>query len=156
MGRSAKSVAVSSGKIGKENIAKRLEAEQKLKGKNDKLEVPDYLTKNQKYIFNFIKDELVNSGILSNLDIYILSNAAIAIDRIRYYETALNKEHKAVDIDIDKVKMLIKFKDSYIKDLKNYESSLCLSPSSRAKLANINVQAESDKEDKLLKILGGA
>ena len=143
MGRSAKSVAVSSGKIGKENIAKRLEAEQKLKGKNDKLEVPDYLTKNQKYIFNFIKDELVNSGILSNLD-------------IRYYETALNKEHKAVDIDIDKVKMLIKFKDSYIKDLKNYESSLCLSPSSRAKLANINVQAESDKEDQLLKILGGA
>lgn len=156
MGRSAKSVTVSSGKIGKEAVAKRLEAEQNLKGNNDKLEVPDYLTKNQKNIFNFIKYELVNSGILSNLDIYILSNAAIAIDRIRYYETALNKEHKAVNIDMDKIKMLIKFKDSYVKDLKNYESALCLSPSSRAKLANINVQAEADKEDPLLKILGGS
>ena len=60
MGRSAKSVTVSSGKIGKEAVAKRLEAEQNLKGNNDKLEVPDYLTKNQKNIFNFIKYELVN------------------------------------------------------------------------------------------------
>ena len=155
MGRSAKSVSVSSGKIGKETIAKRLEAEQNLKGNDDKLEVPDYLTKKQKDIFNFIKDELVNSGILSNLDIYILSNAAIAIDRIRYYETALNEEHKSLDINMDKIKMLIKFKDSYIKDLKTYETALCLSPSSRAKLANINIQSEADKEDPLLKILGG-
>ena len=46
-------------------------------------------------------------------------------------------------------------KDKYTKDLFRCCSELSLSPQSRAKLGNINVQASKDNEDPLLKVLRG-
>ena len=50
---------------------------------------------------------------------------------------------------------LMNAKDKYTKDLYRTCNELSLSPQSRAKLANINVQANQQEEDPLLNLLKG-
>ena len=59
-----------------------------------------------------------------------------------------------INKDINKItdKQLLSAKDKYTKDLYRCCNELSLSPQSRAKLANINVQKQ--EEDPLLKVLG--
>lgn len=50
-------------------------------------------------------------------------------------------------------KELMSAKDKYTKDLYRCCSELSLSPQSRAKLANININTQKDKADPLLEAL---
>ena len=58
----------------------RLRNEERLKGKDDKIKPPSYLNRNQKTIFKYIVQEMQESNVLSNLDIYILTSVSIAIE----------------------------------------------------------------------------
>lgn len=114
---------------------------------------PDYLNANQKYIFSAIKNGLDASGILGELDVYLLTQCAIAIDRLQEIEALLNS-----DISVLASKeggALIKAKDSYTRDFFRCCNELSLSPQSRAKLANINLQEAQKQDDPLLKVLSG-
>ncbi|OOM72507.1 hypothetical protein CLPUN_47000 [Clostridium puniceum] len=71
------SVATTSKHLTHEERKARQEQENKLKGKADKLKPPTYLNSHQKKIFKYIVSELESSGILGNLDIYILTTARI-------------------------------------------------------------------------------
>jgi phage terminase small subunit len=57
----------------KEEKEKRVNNENYLRGKSDNIIPPDYLTEEQIQLFNFIKSELEESKLLSNLDIFILA-----------------------------------------------------------------------------------
>ncbi len=129
----------------KEEYEARKEAEQNLKGGTDKIKPPTYLNTKAKKIFKYIVKELESSGILTNLDIYVLSGCAVAIDRIQEAEKLLNEDLLNKDA--------LKVKDSYAKEFFRYCNELSLSPQSRAKLANINVNAQQEKENPLLQIL---
>ena len=95
MARPCKSIEGQSRHNSKEDIEKRKETENKLRGLADKIEFPpDYLTEEQKLIYKEIFNELKASQILSNLDIYILSSCSIAIDRLQYIEQIINKKLK--------------------------------------------------------------
>ena len=61
----AKSARVKTGTITKEEEAQRLELEDKLRGKNDKLVPPLYLTESQMEIFNQ-KEGLIPRSLLRN------------------------------------------------------------------------------------------
>lgn len=147
MARPCKSVDVMSKHFTKEELENRKQAEENLRGNNDKIKPPTYLNANAKKIFKYIVSELEASGILTNLDNYILANTAIAIDRIQEAEKILNDDILNKDA--------LKVKESYMKDLFRCTTELSLSPASRAKLANINVSSTAEKEDPLLKVLGG-
>ena len=150
MARPSKSVKVMSKNLTKEEKALRLETEEKLKGGADSISPPTYLNARQKKIFNYIIEQLEESGILGNLDIYILSQASISIDRLQQIERMINKDSvKLFD------KNILKAKSEYTKDFFRCCNELSLSPQSRAKLGNINLQAEQEKEDPLLKVLAG-
>lgn len=149
MGRPCKSVATQSKKMSKEEREERLELENRLKGDSDNIVAPEYLTENQKNIFYKIVEELRTSNILSNLDVFILTTCAISIDRLHQIEQMINK-----NIDLIADKSLLSAKDKYTKDLFRCCNELSLSPQSRAKMANINLQAKEKEEDKLLQILG--
>lgn len=150
MARPCRSVELTSKHLTKEEIRVRKENEQKLRGGADKIKPPSYLNSKQKKIFKYIVEELRNSEILSNLDIYILVTCSLAIDRLQEIEKIINS-------DIEKLgdKSLMSAKDKYTKDLFRCCNELSLSPQSRAKLGNINVQASKDSEDPLLKVLRG-
>lgn len=150
MARPAKSVKTMSKNLTKKEIKERLETEEKLKGEADKISPPKHLSTSQKKIFKYIVEELKASGILGNLDIYILSICSIAIDRLQELEKMVNK-----DIGYVFNKELMSAKDKYTKDLFRCCNELSLSPQSRAKLGNINQQAKQDEEDPLLKVLKG-
>lgn len=147
MGRPSKSVDVISKNLTKEEHDARKQAEEKLKGGTDKIKPPAYLNKNARKIFKYIVDELKESGILTNLDIYVLSSCSVAIDRIQEAEKELNEDIFNKDA--------LRVKESYTKEFFRCCNELSLSPQSRAKLANINVNAEINKEDPILAILGG-
>ncbi len=117
-----------------------------MQGAKNKIIPPSYLDKNQKKIFKYIVSELKNADILGNLDVYILATCSIAIDRLQMIESKINQ-----DIELVQDKELMSAKDKYTKDLYRCCNELSLSPQSRAKMANINLQ--NQVENPLIKAL---
>jgi P27 family predicted phage terminase small subunit len=134
----------------KDEIQSRVDKEEKLKGKSDNITPPDYLNNNQKELFNYIKNELEESKLLSNLDVYILSTCVIAIDRLQQLEQMINKNNRLMFKN-----EFMSAKDKYTKDFYRCCNELSLSPQSRAKLANINLMAKQENEDPILKAIKG-
>ncbi|MEL3956912.1 phage terminase small subunit P27 family [Caldifermentibacillus hisashii] len=150
MARPTKSVKTMSKNLTKEEKEIRLETEQKLRGGADNISPPKHLNARQRKIFQYIVQELEASKILGNLDIYILGTAAIAIDRLQQIEKMINKDiNKTFD------KNILKAKAEYTKEFFRCCNELSMSPQSRAKLGNINVQVKQKEEDPLLKVLKG-
>ncbi|AOY76908.1 phage terminase small subunit P27 family [Clostridium formicaceticum] len=148
MARPAKSVDTMSKNLTKEEYEARKQMEEKLKGGTDKIKPPTYLNKEAKKIFKYIVSELEVSGILTNLDTYVLASCSVAIDRIQESEKILNDDLFNKDA--------LRVKESYMKEFFRLCNELSLSPQSRAKLANINIQKQDEKEDKLLQVLNGS
>lgn len=149
MARPCKSIEGQSRHNSKEEIERRKETEEKLKGLADKIEVPpEHLTDKQKYIYINIVEELKASQILSNLDVYILANCSIAIDRLQYIEKIINKNPKAI-----MNKDLMSAKDKYNKDFYRCCNELSLSPQSRAKFGSLSLKAKDENEDPVKKAL---
>lgn len=142
MARPAKSIAMKTGLMTKEEINKRLEGETLLKGQADKITAPSYLTLSQQKIFKYIVRNLEESGILGNLDVYVLSQTAITIDRIQECEKKIN-EQGLFDLE-GKQNPAIKVKESYTKDFFRCCNELSLSPQARAKIANNAVMNKKD------------
>ena len=127
--------------------AVRLETEESLRGKGGALTPPDYLSGNQQAVFRFIVAELDESGILGNLDVYILTAAAVAIDRLAAMEESINADPSLLS---DSTYMASR--EKYSRDFYRCCNELCLSPQARAKLAGLRVQKEK-AENPLLKVL---
>lgn len=148
LARPCKNVNLLSKHLTKEEKENRQENENSLKGKADNIFPPDYLNSNQVALFNYIKNELAESNLLSNLDIYILASCVISIDRLQSIENMINKKPGLIMNN-----QLMSAKDKYTKDFYRCCNELSLSPQSRAKLANINIQAQEKKEDPLIQAL---
>lgn len=146
MARPAKSVEINSKHLTKEEKQRRQEKEERYKVASDKVIAPSHLTDVQVEIFNYIVDELKESEIVGNLDVFILATCAIAIDRLQEIEKKVNGKFGLITNNA-----LMAAKDKYSKDFYRCCSELCLSPQSRAKLANINMNKKED--DPLLKAL---
>ncbi len=133
----------------KEEIEARKEKEENIKGLADKIyDPPEYLSNSQKDIYTFITDELKMTGILTNLDVYILSTCAISVDRLKAIETIINKNLSSLFN-----KDLMSAKDKYTKDLYRCCNELSLSPQSRAKLGNLALNNKDKEEDPVIKAL---
>lgn len=150
MARPARAASTNAGHHAKEEIQARIEEEKKMRGNSDKLKPSSYLNAHQKKLFKAIVKELSNANILGNLDIYVLETTVIAIDRLQEIEKLVNE-----DIENLWDKTLMASKEKYTKDLWRGCSELSLSPSARAKIGNINVQAKGMKDDLLIKALRG-
>lgn len=150
MARPSKSVEVMSKHLTKEEIRIRSENQETIKGNSDNIVPSQPLNDNQLELFNFIISELKASGVLSNLDKFILTKCVISIDRLQYIENIINRTHQAM-----MNKELMSAKDKYDKDFYRCCNELCLSPQSRAKISNINQSVKDNEEDPLLKALKG-
>lgn len=149
MARPAKVIESQSRHNTKAEIEARKVAEEKVKGLADKIEKPPtYLNKDQKKIYKFIVNELKATNLLTNLDVFILSTCAIAVNRLQTIETLINKNVGSI-INKD----LMSSKDKYSKDLYRCCNELSLSPQSRAKLGSLALSNKAKEEDPLLKAL---
>lgn len=145
MARPAKAVAANSSNLTTLEVRERKNVEDKLKGDGD-LKPPSYLTKTQKKLFKNILKMLENSDILGALDVYILSQTAISIDRLQSIEQQINEKHELLENSA-----FMASKDKYTKDFFRCCNELCLSPQSRAKLGAAAVQKK--KSDPLMDVL---
>ena len=148
MARPAKAVATKNGKIGNEEQQQRLQIENKLKGGRDKLVPPLYLTDDQMRIFNYIMTELEEADILGNLDLFVLSQTAICVDRVQKLEKQIND-----DPDLIRNNAFMAGKDKYSKDFFRCCNELCLSPQSRAKLSISTVKPGAEKKKTIMDLL---
>lgn len=149
MARPSKSIKTVSGHRTKQEKIIRMEAENALRGSGD-IRPPKYLTRRQKIVFNNLVKELMPAQILGSVDVYVLTQAAIAIDRLRTIETEINKDNeKMFNRDV------LAARERYTKDFFRCCNELSLSPQARAKIGNIALQQLKQQEDPLLKILGG-
>lgn len=146
MARPAMSAKTTAKHLTKSEADAKTRTEDKLRGAADKLRPPKYLTSAQKKIFKFIVKELEASSILGNLDVYVLAECSIALDRMQEIEMRINEEFDQIASSA-----LMMAKDRYTKSFFRCCNELCLSPQSRAKMGNINLQAKD--ENPLLKIL---
>ncbi|WP_417089059.1 P27 family phage terminase small subunit [Eubacterium maltosivorans] len=139
MARPAKAASTRTGNMTKNEKNDRVEQENRIRGEDNALIPPDYLTNKQKSLFNYIVEQLKTAEILGNLDAFILAQAAISIDRLSYIEDSINKD-AALLFD----SKFMASKDKYTKDFFRCCNELSLSPQSRAKLANQFVQSKKD------------
>jgi P27 family predicted phage terminase small subunit len=150
MARPAKATSTKTGAITKDEERLRKLSEARLKCGDDKLTPPDYLTDSQREIFEYIQTELKSAEILGNLDIFVLSNAAIAIDRMQSIEKQIDDDPKLL-----LESKVMSARDKYSKDFFRCCNELCLSPQARAKLSIQNVAALKEEEDPYLALING-
>jgi phage terminase small subunit len=150
MARPAKAIAATSGHFTKAEIEKRKKQEEKLKGAANKVRPSKYLNDAQKKIFKYIVSEMESSGILCNLDVFVLDAVSIALENKIYIETMINE-----DKELLRDRQLMAAKEKHTQEFLRYMNELSLSPQSRAKLGNLNIQASQAEEDPLLKVLSG-
>lgn len=146
MARPAMSAKVTAKHLTNDEKNIKIDTENKLKGDADELIPPSYLSDVQAKIFEYIVRNLESSEILGNLDIFVLSDCSICIDRMQSIEKQINDEPELLSNS-----SLIATKDRYAKNFQRYCNELCLSPQSRAKIANINLQGK--EENPLLELL---
>lgn len=152
--RSPKPIALQTRKISKEEKERRQEAEDKLKGNDDRVyKLPEGMNPLVAKIYVVIVEELKHAKVLNNLDIDLISITADSIYRLGVARKNLD-EHGEVLADFNG-KM---FKSPWVQITKDYQAifhagvrELGLSPSSRAKLAMYQVEANADmsEEDEL-------
>lgn len=141
MARPSKSVSVISKNLTKEERKVREETESKLKGSGDAIKPLKHLNKRQKQIFKFIVNELKEANILGNLDIYILNQTAISIERLEALERQANEDDEFLFSPSYK-----SIHDMYSKDFFRCCNELCLSPQSRAKISIASIPKEKEKK----------
>lgn len=154
MARAPKPVALQTAKMSKEEREIRQEAEDRLKGNDSKVyEVPPGLNKKVAEIYMAIVNELKHANILNNLDVDLVSTTADAIYRLRNARRNLDRMGEVI---MDHNGRLVK--SPWVQVTKDYQGifhagvrELGLSPSSRAKLAMYQVEANAEvsEEDEL-------
>lgn len=150
MARPAKSTKLTRKHLTEEEKEAKEKAEEQLRGNGDNLTPQAYLTERQKEIFENIVAEMKAAGVLGNLDTFVLSQAAVTIDRMQSMEQQINENPLLLENGT-----FISTKDKYTKDFFRCCNELSLSPQSRAKIGNIAMNNQKEQADPLLAILGG-
>lgn len=149
----------------KDKLNKRIEMEESLRGGDDKVyKPPKHLNKNTKKVYKAIVEELKQSGILTNVDSYILETTADAIVRMRNCTILIDTYGELIDRTDKRTKQVELMKNPAITAYKDYQQiflqgcrELGMSPSQRAKIGQLNIEkAEEDGlNDLIMKMRGG-
>jgi len=150
MARPAKATVTLVGHQTKDELAKRKEAEGALRGCAEKLKPPRWLNKGQRMVFKFVVDEMAASDVLGNLDVYVLTQFAVATERMFHLEREIN-EHPRLATDKDRIFA----RNSYVKDFWRGANELSLSPQSRAKIGALNLSKMEDERDPMTRLISG-
>lgn len=155
MARPRKTMAVSTGKIGKEKIQERQAQEKELKLDKLGLLAPGYLTSIGQDEFTRVVEEAKKIDILDNLDLSVLGIYANAYSQYVEITQELQQTDKATRYVTgdNKISPLINAQDKVIKQIMSCSSKLGLATTDRLKL--IVPQKEEPTDNKYLRYLDG-
>ena len=144
------SVKVTSKMMSAKDRKIRETVEDSIKGKQLSRRAPKNLTVAQGKVYRWLMKRLDPSGMLSELDVKTLSNAAVIICRLDRIDELINtKEENLYD------RAFLAARKEYFNQYLQICRELCLSPSARAKMGTLAVNKAKLETDPLLKILGG-
>lgn len=163
MSRPRKPAALKQGKSEtKAHLNAREEVEQQLKGNADLLDtVPEQLDDLGKLYYTFLIEHLRASDVLSNLDIPMLTQTADSLSKMEQADAIIAKEGLIwYKYDRDgnqepKEHPAVGTKQKYLNQFRALSTQLGLSPSSRASLAEMNMQQELEEKDPVMQIING-
>jgi P27 family predicted phage terminase small subunit len=148
IGRPSKPVDVISKNLTKEEYRLRKEKETRLKGNDDQLFPPEHLNDEQTKLFTDLVDHMKASGVLSNADVHMLSSYVIAVDRLQWIDSNINR-----DPDQMLNKEVMAARKQHMEDFKRLSVELGLTPQSRAKMGLATLKKKEDEGDPLLNAL---
>ena len=119
--------------------------EDKLRGAAEKPSPPENMPEDQREVFQFIVDALVESDILGKLDVFVLESTSVAVARLRRINRMIDQDESLLSDTA-----LQGARAKYQSDLWRGCSELCLSPQARAKIGNLAAQAAKVSKDPLL------
>lgn len=136
-GRTKQPLAVIQGKgvsnhLTKEEIKKRKAHEERMKGRSDNVVAPSHLLKKQKEEFNEIAEQLVELGIMNNLDVDTLARYIEAKAEYNRLTPIIRKVDPVEETDV--YTKLNRTRKQLSDECRSYASDLGLSISSRLKL----------------------
>lgn len=144
----------------KAHLEERNQIEQELKGSDDKVyEIPEQLDELGQEYYMFLIEELEASNILSNLDIPLLTQTADTLSKMQQADCIINKEGIIYEVydkfgnSLPKEHPAVGVKHKYLNQFRALSTQLGLSPSARASLSEMKMQAKDDEEDPVAKIL---
>ena len=154
-GRPPKPLELQSKHLTKDEIASRKRAEEKMKGESSKVyDPPADLPKPIKAIYKTLVEDLRKINILNDLDIELLSVTSHAIYEMKKARDILVKEGSVITIYDNEGNPVKAMKHPAVQVVKDFQAifnqgcvSLGLSPSSRSKLAIMNIEVKSDDDD---------
>lgn len=132
----------------KAEIIARREQEEQLRGSADNITPSDYLSDEMKDVFYSIVAELEGTKILSNLDVSLIEEYAKCTVLLKQMDEMVIKNPQNL---FDK--QWLSSRNSFLKSLQKCWTELGLSPSSRAKLGNMNIANKEKEKDPLLNAL---
>lgn len=147
MARPSKAVGANNKHLTKAEKDTRAKVEKTLKGGDD-LTPPSYLTKSQVEVYNFILGQLEESKLLGQIDVFILSRAAVIIDRLKYMDQRAAEDP---DLLFDNSFRLAQSQAS--TEFFRCCNELCLSPQARAKLSISAVKSQEPKKKTLMDLI---
>ena len=161
MARPRKPASVKAGKSEtQEALEERAEIEEELAGNDDLVwVVPDDLDEYGKEFYQFLINEFSESNFLSNLDVPILSQTADCLSKMKQADEILALEgiryftYDKFGSEIPKEHPMVKTKLAYLSQYRALCTQLGLSPSARASLSQMKVEAKEEADDPLLQAL---
>lgn len=164
-GRPPKPLELQSKHLTKEEIAARKKAEEQMKGEDGKVyEVPVDLPEPVKIIYKTLVEDLRKINILNDLDVELLSVTSHAIYEMKKARDILVKEGSVIMINDNEGNIIKAMKHPSVQVIKDFQTifnqgciHLGLSPSSRSKLAimNIETKANNEEDSELAWLMGG-
>jgi len=147
-GRKKQPLSVIQGKgrsnhLTKDEIKKREEHEAMMRGNVDKIEAPSYLLKKQKEEFNSIAADLMELGIISNLDVDTLTRYVEAKTEYNRLSPIIRKLNPVEDLDI--YTKLNRTRKQLSDECRSYANDLGLTITSRLKLVIPKTEEEKPK-----------
>ena len=132
MARPAKSVKLQSDgtKMTTAERNAREETEEKLRGSADALTAPADWPESRIVIFDEVVKELTDRGIVGNLDYFVIKKFSTSMDMLNKIDATIDAHPE----ELQNAKMR-NAREMYSRDFFRCCTELCLSPSSRAKIA---------------------
>ncbi len=156
-GRSRKMTIVSTGKIGKEAIAKKAAQEKKIKLARDALAPPTWLDDEAQAEFKRVVDEAGKIDILDNLDLAVLAIYANAYSKYVAMTCYINKngvtgERETAYGIYEVVSPYVLAQEKFVKQIMMCSTKLALATTDRLKLI-VPTAGEEKPENKFLRFV---
>ena len=149
-GRPAKSIKTQNGNIRTGVKEARTSTEKKLSGDSKTVTPSCEISEPQKAVFDKIREMFDKAGLLGELDGYVLTEAAVVIDRLQSIEQCIN-ERPDLLFDRD----ICNTRKEYVQNFFRICNELSLSPQARAKMGILAAEKDEHDADPILRIFSG-